>query len=98
MAINKKNEEQKTRLFTPILAYRLRADVLKRGPCYDGKKHPHRIWDCMELLVWDPEYYEDKSLAIMTLFHEDAAPENDTDLDETTFLSMTAGLDRQKWI
>jgi hypothetical protein len=76
----------------PLLAYRLRADVLKRGPCYDGKGS--RVFDTMEMLDWN---CQGEKVCLQELIDEEGVPEQSMNVPETFFLQHY-GTVAQKWV
>lgn len=76
----------------PILAHRLRPDVIKRGPCYDGKQS--RVYDPMECLSWDTEAPD---VTIYTMTRSKSPPERTMDISEDFLLAHFQGA-VQKWV
>ena len=76
----------------PLLAHRLRRDVRKHGPCYDGKNS--RVWDPMECLSWEGDA---NAVTIHLLRHKANPPEAEMSVPEEYFLTYFGDL-VQKWV
>lgn len=76
----------------PLIAHRLRADVLKAGPVAEHKQK--RVFDAMEVLDWSPAGAD--ALCLHSLHKEDDVPETLMDMPEGLFLEHFPTA--QKWV
>lgn len=75
----------------PLLAYRLRRDVVKKGPCYDGKGS--RVFDSMEMLDWN---CQGGDLTLVQLINEEFQPETDMTVPEAFFIQQF--MEAKRWV
>jgi len=78
-------------LLAPVLAHRLRPDVIKAGPIAEHKQK--RVFDSMELLDWDTE---GDDLCLHDLRHEEHVPEPMMHVPEAFFLEHFPAAER--WV